>query len=72
MVPPRPAVIAHGKVLRVVYELRVGTPHSQREARPSFLARPGGAAFALCRVACRCLSVASERERDTNAPLGDI
>ncbi|MCP3474356.1 hypothetical protein NLM33_28990 [Bradyrhizobium sp. CCGUVB1N3] len=28
MVPPRPAVIAHGKVLRVVYELRAGTPHS--------------------------------------------
>ena len=46
MVPPRPAVIAHGKVLRVVYEPRFGTSLSLHEVRPSVLARPDGAAFA--------------------------
>src|SRR5690349_20898408 len=45
MVPPRPDVIAHGKVLRVVCEPHFGTLLSLREARPSVLARPDGAAL---------------------------
>jgi hypothetical protein len=45
MMPPRPDVIAHGKVLRVVYEPHFGTLLSLREARPSVLTRPDGAAL---------------------------
>lgn len=64
MIPPRPAVIAHGKVLRVK------DSRSRRECPARRTSRPLGFAIARAGVTLRC--PCASRDWDRKIPLGDV
>jgi hypothetical protein len=64
MLPPRPAVIAHGKVLR---EKQPHLNCSSRGCLPVYTSRPLGFAILRVGVASRCLFLRAGREREDPA-----
>lgn len=68
MIPPRPAVIAHGKVLRVLKT----TASEVADVLPVCTSRPLGFAIRRVGVTSRRLSYAPGASEIRKIPLGDI